>query len=83
MRKHINTLLALSVLYVIIYAINLLFIVANYSALLIGRDPSLSFASQLNFAAWGFPLTMIITCAAFLVDAGYFPKYKNNEKSNH
>lgn len=73
MKKHFNTLVVLCVLYVIVYVINILFIVANYSAIFIGRAPSLSFASQLNFAAWGFPLVLVITGAAFLVDAGYLP----------
>lgn len=73
MKKHFNTLVVLSVLYVIVYVINILFIVANFSAIFIGRAPSLSFASQLNFAAWGFPLVLVITGAVFLVDAGYLP----------
>lgn len=73
MKKHFNTLVVLSILYVIVYVINILFIVVNYSAIFIGRAPSLSFASQLNFAAWGFPLVLVITGAAFLVDAGYLP----------
>lgn len=73
MKKHFNTLVVLCILYVIVYVINILFIVANYSAIFIGRAPSLSFASQLNFAAWGFPLVLVITGAVFLVDAGYLP----------
>lgn len=73
MKKHFNTLVVLCMLYVIVYVINILFIVANYSAIFIGRAPSLSFASQLNFAAWGFPLVLVITGAVFLVDAGYLP----------
>lgn len=73
MKKHFNTLVVLCVLYVIVYVINILFIVANYSAILFGRAPSLSFASQLNFAAWGFPLVLVITGAVFLIDAGYLP----------
>lgn len=73
MKKHFNTLVVLCILYVIVYVINILFIVVNYSAIFIGRAPSLSFASQLNFAAWGFPLVLVITGAVFLVDAGYLP----------
>lgn len=73
MKKHFNTLVVLCILYVIVYVINILFIVANYSAIFIGRDPSLSLASQLNFAAWGFPLVLVIAGAVFLVDAGYLP----------
>lgn len=79
MKKHFNTLVVLSVLYVIVYVINILFIVANCSAIFIGRAPSLSFASQLNFAAWGFPLVLVITGAVFLVDAGYLPSDDNKK----
>lgn len=79
MKKHFNTLVVLSILYVIVYVINILFIVANYSAIFIGRAPSLSFASQLNFAAWGFPLVLVITGAVFLVDAGYLPSDENKK----
>lgn len=79
MKKHFNTLVVLCILYVIVYVINILFIVANYSAIFIGRAPSLSFASQLNFAAWGFPLVLVITGAVFLVDAGYLPSDENKK----
>lgn len=71
MKKHVFTLLALSVLYLIIYVLNIVVILANYSAIILGGVASLSFASQLNFAAWGFPLALAITGAVFLMDAGY------------
>lgn len=71
--KVFNGLIISAILYVICYFVNLVFVVANCSALFIGRAPSLSFASQLNFAAWGFPLVLVITGAVFLVDAGYLP----------
>lgn len=41
MKKYIFTLFALSALYIAIYIINILFVIINYSALLIGRSPSL------------------------------------------
>lgn len=69
--KFFNGLTVLAILYVLIYVVNLIFVAANFSALFIGRTPSLSFDSQLNFAAWGLPLAMTITCAVFLMDAGY------------
>lgn len=77
--KIFNGLILLASLYVLSYVVNLIFVAANFSALFIGRTPSLSFDSQLNFAAWGFPLTLTITCAAFLVDAGYI-SFKSSNK---
>lgn len=71
MKKHINTLFALSALYIAIYVINILFVIINYSALLIGRSPSLSFGSQISFAGWGLPLVVVIAVAAFLMNAAY------------
>lgn len=69
--KIFNGLIVLASLYVLSYVVNLIFVAANLSALFIGRTPSLSFASQLNFAAWGFPIALAITGAVFLMDAGY------------
>lgn len=71
MKKHINTLFALSALYIAIYVINILFVIINYSALLIGRSPSLSFGSQISFAGWGLPLVVVIAVAVFLINAAY------------
>lgn len=79
MKKHVFTLLVLSVLYLIIYVLNIVVILANYSALILGGVASLSFASQLNFAAWGFPLALAITGAVFLMDAGYI-SFKSSKK---
>lgn len=71
MKKYINTLTVLAVLYILVYCLNILFIVANYTALMVGRSASLSFGSQLSFAAWGLPAVIAITATAFLLDAGY------------
>lgn len=71
MKKYIFTLFALSAIYIAIYIINILFVIINYSVLLIGRSPSLSFGSQISFAGWGLPLVVVIALAAFLMNAAY------------
>lgn len=81
MKKHLNTLIVLSVLYVIIYLLNIGFVVANYAAVILGGTPSLSFDSQLNFAGWGFPLVILITGAVFLMDAGFLPSIHNSNSN--
>lgn len=69
------------VLYVAVYMLNLLFIVINLLACFSSRGPSLSFASQLNFAGWGLPAVVVISALFFLVDSGLI-KFNIQHKIN-
>lgn len=71
MKKYIYILLAFSFAYLAIYIVNIMLVFMNYSALLIGRSPSLSFGAQVSFAGWGLPLAVVIVLAAFLMNAAY------------
>lgn len=71
MKKHINTLFALAAIYIAVYVMNILFVIINYSAILFGRSPSLSFGSQISFAGWGLPLAIVIAVAVVLMNAAY------------